>query len=65
MVKQRKSTPMETQPGRGPADIATPMAHASSKRSHVPRTPTSVLPRSQADVARKRSLKKQRSMLNG
>jgi hypothetical protein len=65
MVKKRKSTPMETQPGRGPADIATPMAHASSKRGHVPGMSRSALPRSQADTVRKRSLKKQRSMLNG
>jgi hypothetical protein len=64
MVKQRKSTPMETQPRRGPADIATPMAHASSKRGQAPGKSTSLLSRSQADAARKRSLEKQRNMLS-
>ena len=64
MVKQRKSTPMETQPGRGPTDIATPMAHASSKRGQAPARSTSPLSRSQAETARKRSLEKQRNMLS-
>jgi hypothetical protein len=54
---------METQPGR--TEAATPMAHTSSKRDQVPEeTPTSVMPRSHAEAARKRSLKKQRSMLH-
>jgi hypothetical protein len=63
MVKLRKPFSMETQPGRRRAEATSPMAHTSSKRSHVPGTSTSVLPRSQADAARKRSLKKQRGML--
>jgi hypothetical protein len=45
LIKKRKSIPMETQPGRLPAEAATPMAHASSKRSAVPGKSTSVLPR--------------------
>jgi hypothetical protein len=53
---------METQPGRDEA--ATPMAQTSSKRGQVPETPTSVMQRSHAEAARKRSLKKQRSMLH-
>jgi hypothetical protein len=65
MVKQRKSTPMETQPGHGATHVATPMAHASSKHGQAPGKSTSLLSRSQTDAARKRSLKKQRSMLNG
>jgi hypothetical protein len=51
---------METQPGRDEA--ATPMAQASSERGQVQQTPASKMPRSQAETARKRSLKKQRSM---
>jgi hypothetical protein len=63
MVRRRKPVPMETQPGR--TEAATPMAHTSSKRDQVPEeTPTSVMPRSHAEAARKRSLKKQRSMLH-
>jgi hypothetical protein len=58
---------METQPGR--TEAATPMAQTSSKRGQVQETPTSRMPRSlaqrsQAETARKRSLKKQRSMLH-
>jgi len=53
---------METQPGR--TEAATPMAHTSSKRGQVPETPPSVMQRSHAEAARKRSLKKQRSMLH-
>jgi len=53
---------METQPGR--TEAVTPMAHTSSKRVQVPETPTAVMPRSHAEAARKRSLKKQRSMLH-
>jgi len=64
MVKQRKCTPMETQPGRGPTGVATPMAYASSKRGQAPAKSTSPLSRSQADAARKRSLEKQRHMMN-
>ncbi|MGA2998311.1 hypothetical protein [Bradyrhizobium sp.] len=60
MAKRRKSVPMETQPGRDEA--ATPMAQASSERGQVQQTPASKMPRSQAETARKRSLKKQRSM---
>jgi hypothetical protein len=54
---------METQPGRRPAEASTPMADASSKASQVTGK-SSVLSRNQADAARKRSLKKQRSMLS-
>jgi hypothetical protein len=55
---------METQPDRRPTEAA-PMAHASSKRNAVFGKSTSALSRSQADAARKRSLKKQRGMLGG
>jgi hypothetical protein len=65
MVKGRKSAAMETQPDRRRSETATPMAHASSKRSAVSGKSTSAVSRSQAETARKRSLKKQRSMLNG
>jgi hypothetical protein len=64
MVEQRKSIPMETQPDRRPTEAATPMAHPSSKRSQVREKSTLSLSRSQADATRKRSLKKQRSMLS-
>jgi hypothetical protein len=67
MAKRRKSGPMETQPGR--CEAATPMAQTSSKRVQASETPTSKMPRSHvlrsdAEAARKRSLKKQRSMLH-
>lgn len=65
MVRKRKSTPMEIQPGR--YEAATPMAHASSERGRMRETPTApppVLPRGLAEAARKRSLRKQRSMLH-
>jgi hypothetical protein len=53
---------METQPGR--CEAATPMAQTSSKRDQALVKPTSAMQRSQAEAARKRSLKKQRSMLH-
>ncbi len=62
MVRRRKSTPMEVQPGRGEA--ATPMAQAASKRGQARETPAPVLSRIDAEVARKRSLRKQRNMLH-
>jgi hypothetical protein len=67
MARRRKPVPMETQPGR--TEAATPMAQTSSNRDEVPKTPTSKMPRSHvlrsdAEAARKRSLKKQRSMLH-
>ena len=62
MAGRRKAVPMETQPGRDEA--ATPMAQTSSKPDQAPVKPTSVMPRSHAEAARKRSLKKQRSMLH-
>jgi hypothetical protein len=67
MAKRRKPVPMETQPGR--TEAATPMAQASSNRGQMPETPASKMPRSHAqrryaEAARKRSLKKQRSMLH-
>lgn len=65
MVNRRKSVPMETQPDRRRTDAATPMAHASSKRSAVSGKSTSALSRSQADATRKQSLKKQRGILDG
>jgi hypothetical protein len=62
MAGKRKPVPMETQPGR--CEAATPMAQTSSKRDQAPVKPTSAMQRSQAEAARKRSLKKQRSMLH-
>jgi hypothetical protein len=53
---------MEVQPGRGEA--ATPMAQAASKRGQARETPAPVLSRIDAEVARKRSLRKQRNMLH-
>jgi hypothetical protein len=64
MAGRRKSIPMETQPGRHSTEAATPMSDAPSKRHQSPGKPTSGMPRSQADTARKSSLKKQRSMLH-
>jgi hypothetical protein len=62
MARRRKSVPMETQPVHRSTGTATQMAHASAERSQAPGAPASVMPRSQAETARKRSLKKQRSM---
>ena len=62
MVNRHKSAPMETQPDRRRSQAATPMGHASSKRNAAPGKPTSAPSRNQAETARKRSLKKQRSM---
>jgi hypothetical protein len=64
MVRKRKSIPMETQPGRHATEAATPMSDAPSKRHQAPGAPTSGMPRSQAETARMRSLKKQRGMLH-
>jgi hypothetical protein len=60
MGRERKSDAMETQPADRPSEIATPMARAPSKRNQG--TPASPVPRSQAETARKRSLKKQRGL---
>jgi hypothetical protein len=64
MVRRRKSVPMETQPARHSTEAATPISDAPSKRNQSPGTPTSGMSRSQAETARNRSLKKQRSMLH-
>jgi hypothetical protein len=64
MVRRLKSVPMETQPVDRTTEAATPMARAPSKRSQVTGTASSPMPRNQAETARKRSLKKQRSLLH-
>jgi hypothetical protein len=56
------SAPMETQPDRRRSEAARPMGHASSKRNTAHGKPPSVPSRNQAETARIRSLKKQRSM---
>jgi hypothetical protein len=63
MVNRRKSIPMETQGVHRLTEAATPMASAPAKHTRVSKTPTSATSRSQAEATRKRSLKKQRSML--
>jgi hypothetical protein len=54
---------METQAIRSQIEAATPMAPVPSKPSKAARRSTTRMTQSQADAARKRSLKKQRSML--
>jgi hypothetical protein len=63
MERKRKVTPMETQPIRGQIEAATPMRPAPSKPTKAVRRSTPPITQSQAVAARKRSLKKQRSML--
>ena len=61
MARKREVTPMETQPIRSQIEAATPMVPAPSKPSKAARRSTP--PISQAETARRRSLKKQRGML--
>jgi len=63
MVERREPKPMEIQSFRSETDGAKSMASAPSKRGRAPRTTARAIARSQADTTRKRSLKKQRSML--
>jgi hypothetical protein len=54
---------METQPIHGQIEAATPMATIMSNPNKATRRAKPAITQSQADTARKRSLKKQRSML--
>ena len=63
MVERREPRPMEIQSFHSDTDGPKPMASAPSKRGRASRTTVRPIARSQADTARKRSLKKQRSML--
>jgi hypothetical protein len=64
MVERREPRPMKIQLFHSETDGAKPMASAPSKRGGVPPTTARAIGRSQADTTRKRSLKKQRNMLN-
>jgi hypothetical protein len=64
MAKKRKVAPMETRPIRSQIEAATPMAPAPSKPTKAVRRSTPPITQSQAAAARRRSLKKQRSMLS-
>jgi hypothetical protein len=61
MARKREVTPMETQPIRSQIEAETPMA--PSKPSKPSRRSTPPITQSQADTARRHSLKKQRGML--
>jgi hypothetical protein len=64
-MARKRTEPMETQPpGDGP-NIASPMATAPTKNSKALRSDQSFMPRSKADAARRKSLKKQRGQLGG
>jgi hypothetical protein len=63
MVERREPKPMEIQSFHSETDGAKPMASVPSKRGRAPRTTARAIARSQADTTRKRSLKKQRGML--
>jgi len=60
-MARKRTEPMQTQPADGGPNIASPMRTAPTKISRSPRSDRSFMPRSKADVARKNSLKKQRS----
>jgi hypothetical protein len=63
MTRKREVTPMETQPIHRQIEAATPIATIMSNPSKAARRAKPAITQSQADTARKRSLKKQRSML--
>jgi len=55
---------MDTQPAARPDEAATPMTRTPSKRNQTIRAVPSPASRRQAETARKRSLRKQRSLLH-
>jgi hypothetical protein len=63
MTRKREVTTMETQPIHRQIEAATPMATIMSNPNKAARRAKPAITPSQADTARKRSLKKQRSML--
>jgi hypothetical protein len=63
MARKREVTPMETQPIRSEVEAATPTTTAPSKPSKAGQRSTPSITPSQAETARRHSLKKQRGML--
>jgi hypothetical protein len=62
-MARKRTEPMETQrAGVGP-NTASPVATAPTENSKASRSDRSFMPRTKADAARRKSLKKQRSQL--